>query len=306
MNTRFESVRWDVAFSYIAHEEENEIRVKEVADKIYLYRTFVDPKKDSYTDFRLGQYLAIFEKNPHDNLHDAITKRILIYPGQDALCHVVAQKSLELSITRATIEYTKDLSQQAIADKDREGVCSAYRGDRATHYFWMDEKHPDRFFFYSFDESLIYALGPRGERVPWYATLEIKPHVPLPYPPPTYGNRVHVEDVSPTIDIMPYIPLTFRGAFFTEKGNEIYPLPVHSHSNGWWRTWYCILRNNERTYNSQNNTMQILLPSYVWKGGCTDYRGAHPGISEPEHQFTFFVHNSIGLHAPKIVISLKK
>lgn len=299
-NSVFYSTRWDVQFAYTPKIGSDDVRVQEVADKIYLYKRTSDFIQHPVKDLRLGQYLAIFEKDLADSLSQAITKRILVYPGQEKKCTITPEIQESPHITRATIEFTElATSTGAPKDLDRQGICSAYRGVSATHYFWMDDRFPDRFFFYSLDSSDFMAIADTGEQVPWYKTITIQPHILLEYPPPHYGNFVKIKSFEPRDGVKVGDDVHIIGTGFDAAVNELYFLPGHMHSENWWKSWYCVMRYTNQVYPATGGTMVVKIPIYLQRGWCTDHRGMVGDVKDTKGDFTLFLHNKTGLYMMK-------
>lgn len=131
-----------------------------------------------YVGGRGGQWVQKFTKDPKDGLATAIKKILLVGISEKDCAVKVRHKSA--SIDTASIAVLGwDLTKGEGLDNPRftNNPCPVeYRETNGLRYFWLDENHPNEFFFFSIGQYVILGesdrFGSEGRKT-WQDTFEI-------------------------------------------------------------------------------------------------------------------------------------
>jgi hypothetical protein len=173
----FTSDNLSVSFKYNTDQDGDgkpDTGVKEAGDKIYVYYT-AGPAQQ-------GQWVQKFSKDPGDSLTDAIQKQFLKnYAAKD--CYVqslgdyyksfeVPPPTLAANISEAVIAYPKPAADSKAPFYANATNCpSIYSASNGISYFYMNQNHPDKFYFFSIGQYGIIA-DTQGQKT-WQDTVQI-------------------------------------------------------------------------------------------------------------------------------------
>ncbi len=146
---------------------------KQAQDKVYVYYT-ASPMEQ-------GQWVQEFKKSPSDSLTTAIQKQFLTsYSSKDCFAQTlqdyyasygVATPTIPAGVSEAVIAYPKTTDPNAPYWQNASKCPQTYTVSNGISYFYMDQNHPDKFFFFSIGQYGIMADMTRQQT--WQETFQV-------------------------------------------------------------------------------------------------------------------------------------
>lgn len=160
---KYVSPQLGISFLYLSSSQESNFKVKEVANKIYIY--------DLNYDYDSGQYVEVFDKELDQTLKQTIEEIFLEGYSTDK-CIATSSPAPEAypsTYIQGNIavpgEFT-DMEEMALKWQE---CPQPYVRTNGISYFLMDEDHPDKFVFFSIGQ---YAILAGSDDLTWQDTIE--------------------------------------------------------------------------------------------------------------------------------------
>lgn len=160
---KYVSPQLGISFLYLSSSQESNFKVKEVANKIYIY--------DLNYDYDSGQYVEVFNKELDQTLKQTIEEIFLegysidkciatSSPAPEAYPSTYIQGNIAVPG-----EFT-DMEEMALKWQE---CPQPYVRTNGISYFLMDEDHSDKFVFFSIGQ---YAILAGSDDLTWQDTIE--------------------------------------------------------------------------------------------------------------------------------------
>jgi hypothetical protein len=141
------------------------INTQENANTIYVYATNTQPSS--------GQSVEVFNKEPGDDIKQAITKRFLQgINANDCFVKISPNGNLPANFVKATIGYPIPQNADQPNWTYGENCPENYKESNGIAYFLMDKNHPDRLFYFSIGQYGIEASTGNQNRL-WQDTIQV-------------------------------------------------------------------------------------------------------------------------------------
>ena len=150
----FISQNLGIAFDYKQEpfSDGTKVKVKESDNKVYVYVA----REGSNTDYKTGQYVEIFQKDPGITLKEAIENKFLKgYSSNDCF---VKNYDLNNPLPRyegATISYPAPTDPNAAWFENGDKCPPVYSESNGLSYFFYDKNFPNKFAFFSIGQYPI-------------------------------------------------------------------------------------------------------------------------------------------------------
>lgn len=173
----FKSDNLGISFQYNDDQDNNgaaDTSATESGTKAYVYYTAGGQES--------GQWVEKFTKDPSDSLTVAIQKQFLKnYSSKD--CYPltlqdyyksfdVAEPALPTGISEAVIAYPPATDPNAPFWQNADKCPQVYSATNGISYFYMDQAHPDRYYFFSIGQYAIFS-DTSGKQT-WQNTFQVK------------------------------------------------------------------------------------------------------------------------------------
>ncbi|MEA3355346.1 MAG: hypothetical protein U9Q63_02600 [Patescibacteria group bacterium] len=163
---KYVNPEFGISFLYLtidAFDNKTKFTTKEIGSKFYIY-----PEEHSY---ETGQYIEVFEKDPNKTLEQTIKTTFLEnYSEEKCAIHIEELSSqYPTSYIKAIIKVPGEFTDmQEMSEKARE-CPKTYTQFGGSAYFLMDQKHSDKFAFFSIGQ---YGIAANKDNVMWQDTIE--------------------------------------------------------------------------------------------------------------------------------------
>ena len=159
---KYTSPQLGISFLYLSSSQGSSIKIKEVANKVYIY--------DSNYDYDSGQYVEVFDKEPDQTLKQTIEETFLkdysadkciasSYPASEEYPSTYIQGNIIVPG-----EFT-DIEEMALKWQE---CPQPYVRTNGISYFLMDGDKPDKFVFFSIGQ---YSILAGTEDLTWQDTI---------------------------------------------------------------------------------------------------------------------------------------
>lgn len=164
---KYTSYHLGISFLYSSQNNDVTYKVKETANKIYLY--------DAQFNSSQGQYLEMFSKDPSVTLPQALETQFLTGSFKDS-CEIttaspyIYNKIYPQNYVTANIKVNGTYDDLEQLSQKLDNCPEIYTASNGLSYFLMDTNHPNKFFFVSIGQYGISSGNKQDQG--WQDTLQ--------------------------------------------------------------------------------------------------------------------------------------